>query len=143
MVSQSTRQRIRAARPAGCWLLLLAVLCGPLGAQASLAAGALKNCGKACPCDEHEHSERAVAGAPGAEDGDHGDAAGDAGCDDGCPAPCPDSCPDCACCPGLLAGLISTVPALMPGSVDVTIARVAPAEPAQGLLRGVFRPPSA
>ena len=52
-------------RTTGNWLVVVAVLHGPLGIGGSPAAATLKTCGTSCPCDEergHGHTGAASHG---------------------------------------------------------------------------------
>lgn len=121
------------------WLVVAAVLAGPLGMGVS-AAAAMKTCGVACPCDEEQESAHGTEAAhddEGCNDASASEHHDEAPCDDDCP----DDCPECSCCPGLTVGLAAIVVPDLPGAASALSCLPTSEAPASGETSGVFRPP--
>ena len=135
------RDIIRAFRVPALWLLVLCVLCGPVGLGASSAfADASKPCGKSCPCDEQVHAEHAdekSASSPCDDPHDPEDQGEDTPCNDDCP----DDCANCSCCVGIAMAAVPPS-AAMAGLLSVSSRVHARTDvPSNGARTGVFRPP--
>src|SRR5690606_32874716 len=87
-------------RIAGGWLLVLCMVAGSAGPDASWAfADGSKPCGAACPCDQAEHEEQ------GSTHAEHAESRHDA--DDPCEDQCPEDCPNCGCGLGVAAAVMN------------------------------------
>ena len=135
---------IDVLRVAAMWLLVVVVLCGPVGLGGSAAfASVNKACGVSCPCDEthddnaDEHDDHDDA------DSDHDDAAADSDHDDAdpCKDECSNNCPHCCCCMGI-AMIVFPLPVMLSRATCTSACMLAPIDaPASGADSDVFRPP--
>ncbi len=129
---------------AATWLLVVAVVVGPLGLGALIASA--ETCGESCPCDD----------AHAAEDGDHAherdgagphqDARGSDHHDEGqgdedCSEDCPDDCPDCGCCSGVMVAVLSVTMPGVPAPYGSLVVPTLIEASALGAAFHVYRPP--
>ena len=122
---------IDVLRVAAMWLLVVVVLCGPVGLGGSAAfASVNKACGVSCPCDE-THDDNADEHD---DHDDHDDA-------DPCKDECSNNCPNCCCCMGI-AMIVFPLPVMLSRATCTSACMLAPIDaPASGADSDVFRPP--
>ena len=122
---------IDVLRVAAMWLLVVVVLCGPVGLGGSAAfASVNKACGVSCLCDE-THDDNADEHD---DHDDHDDA-------DPCKDECSNNCPHCCCCMGI-AMIVFPLPVMLSRATCTLACMLAPIDaPASGADSDVFRPP--